>query len=283
MKFTLALAQIDSVPGDIAKNIKKHIEYIRKAKVGGADLIVFPELSLTGYSIKDANWDSALRVTNISILQPIIDESNDIAILVGCVEESGNYGIHNSAFLFQHGAVNSVHRKVYLPTYGMFEELRHFLPGSSVKAFDSAVGRIGVIICEDLWHLPLPYLLAKDGADVIIGMAASPTRLSGEQAQMKNAHVNSEQHKAYARLLSSYIVFCNRVGYEDGINFWGGSEVITPNGEVMVQAKLFDEDLIFSEIDDNEVRRARRISRHFLDDNIDLVQRELVRISNSTT
>ncbi|MBI3194348.1 MAG: hypothetical protein HYZ34_07780, partial [Ignavibacteriae bacterium] len=90
---------------------------------------------------------------------------------------------------------------------------------------------------------------------------------------------NRENHKVYARLLSSYVVFCNRVGFEDGVNFWGGSEVISPSGEVVVQAKLFDEDLVFAEIDDNEVRRARQFSRHFLDDDLYLVRKELRRIS----
>ena len=94
------------------------------------------------------------------------------------------------------------------------------------------------------------------------------------------AQVNTEIHKAYARLLSSYILFCNRVGFEDGINFWGGSEGIGPNGEVVVQAKLFEEDMVFVNIDDGEIQRARRLSRHFLDDDVRLVEDELRRIRN---
>jgi len=161
----------------------------------------------------------------------------------------------------------------------MFEELRYFSPGTSARAFDTSIGRIGVLVCEDLWHIPLPYILARDGAQMIVGMAASPTRLSGEEARIQNAQVNSEQHRAYARLLSTYLIFCNRVGFEDGVNFWGGSEIIAPNGDSIVQAKLFDEDLIFADIDPNEVRRARRLSRHFLDDDIRLTIAELERIS----
>jgi NAD+ synthase (glutamine-hydrolysing) len=281
MNFTIALAQIDSVLGDLPRNIKKHIEFIHKAKDGGADLVVFPELSLSGYSIKDSNWDLALRTADTRQLKPLIDASKDISIIAGCVEESDDYGMYNSAFLFENGTVSSVHKKVYLPTYGMFEELRYFSPGDSVKAFESSVGRIGVLVCEDLWHLPLPYLLTQDGAQVIIGIAASPTRLSGEQVKSQNSQVNSEQHKAYARLLSSYVVFCNRVGFEDGVNFWGGSEVVAPNGDIVVQAAMFDEDIVFAEIQEQEVRRARRFSRHVLDDDPRLVQRELKRILKS--
>ncbi len=119
--------------------------------------------------------------------------------------------------------------------------------------------------------------LQKIVQQVIIGIAASPTRLAGQEA-LEIARVNTEQHRAYARLLSSYVVFCNRVGFEDGVNFWGGSEIIDPGGNVLVQAKTFDEDLIFAEIDENEIRRARRLSRHFLDDDVRLVQTELERI-----
>jgi predicted amidohydrolase len=278
MKFTIAVAQIDNVLGDLQKNIAKHIDYVRRAKEGGADLVVFPELSLAGYLIKDSNWDLAIRPTDEKLLSSLMKESNDISILLGCVEESADYGIYNSAFFFEKGKVQSVHKKIYLPTYGMFEEMRYFSAGKTVRAFDSCVGRLGVVICEDLWHLPLPYILAQDGAQVIIAIAASPTRLSGDDARTQIAQVNSEQHRAYARLLSSYMVYCNRVGFEDGVNFWGGSEIIGPNGDTIVQAKLFEEQIIFAELDGNDVRRARRFSRHFLDDDIQITLEELGRI-----
>lgn len=277
-KWTIAVAQIDTAVGDLKKNCTKHVEMLRRAKEGGADVVVFPELSLTGYSIKDLNWDLALRTDDVSALSAIVGESDDCAILCGGVEESASYGIYNAAFLFEGGAVRSVHRKIYPPTYGMFEEARYFSRGTTVRAFDSAIGRIGVLICEDLWHLSLPYLLALDGAEVIICIAASPTRLSGTDPNPQIAQVNSVQHQALARLLSTYIVFCNRVGYEDGINFWGGSEIVTPSGDVQVRSKFFEEDLLFGEIDMNDVRRARRLSRHFLDEDISLVLKELTRI-----
>ncbi|MBI1805684.1 MAG: acyltransferase [Ignavibacteria bacterium] len=278
MKFTIALAQVDNVLGDLHRNIKHHLDFVRRAKDGGADLVVFPELSLSGYSIRDINWEVAIRPDDEKLLAELIKESREISILLGCVEESKEYNIHNAAFLFEKGSVRSVHRKIYPPTYGMFEELRYFSPGGSVRAVDANVGRLGVLICEDLWHLPLPYILAQDGAQVIIGMSASPTRLTGEKA-IQIAKINSEQHRAFARLLSSYVIFCNRVGFEDGVNFWGGSEIVGPDGEVIVQAKLFEEDLVFAEIDGNEVRRARRFSRHFLDDDVRLVIAELERVS----
>lgn len=281
MKFTIAVAQIDSTVGNLRKNVDRHISFIRRAKEGGADLVVFPELSLTGYSLKDINWDAALRPDASGVIEPLVRESDSIAVLFGCVEESPEFGIFNSAFLAEKGKIRSVHRKIYPPTYGMFEEMRYFSPGRSVRACDTSVGRLGVLICEDLWHLPLPYLLARDGATLIVGLAASPTRLSGEEA-LEISRINSEQHRSYARLLSTYLVFCNRVGFEDGVNFWGGSEIVAPGGETIVQAKLFDEDLVFAGIDDDEVRRARRFSRHFLDDDPRLVAAELERIRRRT-
>ena len=279
MNFTLALAQIDPVLGNLERNVDKHLEFIEQARAAGAALVLFPELSLTGYSVRDLHWDLALNVRKPpSVFDPLLKASRGISILAGGVEEGPSYALHNAAFLFDNGTVRTVHRKTYPPTYGMFEELRYFSPGSSVQAFDMSLGRIGVLICEDLWHLSLPYILAQDGAELIAALVASPTRVSGAEERLQMASLNTENHKTYARLLSTYIAFCNRVGYEDGVNFWGGSEVVGPGGDVVVSAPLFDENLIVAHIEEEEVRRARRMSRHFLDENPDLVIRELERI-----
>jgi predicted amidohydrolase len=278
MNLTIALAQTDSRIGDLAGNLRRHLAAIDQARDGGADLVVFPELSLSGYSLKDIAAECVLREGDPSPVAEILRRSEEISVLFGCAEESEDFGVYNSAFLAEGGRLARVHRKVYPPTYGMFEERRYFSAGAEVRAARSRLGLLGVLICEDLWHLPLPYLLAKEGAQILIGMAASPTRLSGSDARIRQAQVNTEQHRSYARLLSSYVVFCNRVGYEDGVNFWGGSEVIGPQGEAVVQAKLFEEDMVFAEILPDEVRRARRHSRHFLDDELGLVVREGRRI-----
>ena len=280
MKFSIALAQIDPVLGDISRNVDRHVAAAEQARKAGAGLVVFPELSLTGYSIKDMNWDLALNpAKQAALLKPLIELGKSISILAGGVEEDEAFAIYNSAFLFENGTVRSVHRKTYPPTYGMFEEMRYFSRGSSVRAFDTNHGRIGVLICEDLWHLSLPYILMRDGAQVIIALVASPTRMGGGDGEgLQAALVNAENHKAYARLLSTYLVFCNRVGYEDGVNFWGGSQVIGPDGTVVATAKQFDEDLIVVALDDEEIRRARRFSRHLLDEDHALVLRELKRI-----
>jgi len=279
MNFIIALAQIDPVLGNITRNIGKHIEIADKAIQLGAHLVVFPELSLTGYSIKDMNWDLSVNVAqDPSVFKPLIEKSKAISIIAGAVEEDDRFGLYNSALLFEDGHVRSIHRKVYPPTYGMFEEMRYFNRGTKAEPVDTRCGRLGVLICEDLWHIPLAYILAQAGAQIIIALVASPTRLGGREEKLQNAVVNSENHRAYARLLTTYVVFCNRVGFEDGVNFWGGSSVVGPDGETVASGKLFEEDLVLANIDEREVRRARRFSRHFLDDDPGLVVDALTRI-----
>lgn len=276
--FKIALAQIAPALGDLEKNIATHVEWTQRAIAEGADVIVFPELSLTGYTLRDANFDVALDARNDERLAPLRDLSSQLTIICGGVEESRQYGVYNAAFMFEEGELVASHRKVYPPTYGIFEESRYFSAGNTARAFNTNIDRVGMLVCEDLWHMALPYVLAIDGANVIFTIAASPTKLTGTSDAPKNYLVNTQQHCAYARLLSTYIVFVNRVGFEDGVNFWGGSEIINPNGEQQVRAKFFDEDLVFGEIDLNEVRRARRASRHMIDDNPAITATEIRRI-----
>jgi predicted amidohydrolase len=282
MKQSIALAQIDPVLGDLSKNVALHVDAVSRARNAGASMVVFPELSLTGYGVRDMHWDLAVRTTAPPPeLTPLLEASHGIAILAGGIEEGEQFQLLNSAFLFENGTMRSVHRKVYPPTYGMFEELRYFSPGTSVRAFDCVLGRVGVVICEDLWHVSVPYILALDGARTIIALVASPTRVSGADERLPIAVANSENHKALARFLSTYVVFCNRVGFEDGVSFWGGSEVVAPDGEVLSSAGVLTPDFITATIDENEVRRARRFSRHWLDEDPSLLMNELHRIRNS--
>lgn len=277
MKFKIAVAQINPTLGDYDKNIKKHLQFIDKAVRKKADMIVFPELSLTGYTLKDLNFDMAINPYVNEILRPLRVKSKKITIICGGVEEDENYGVFNSAFYIEDGEVKFTHKKVYPPDYGMFEEMRYFSRGKKADVHDTKFGKLGVLVCEDLWHVSLPLLQALKGAKIIIAIASSPTRLAlnSKSKILKNYEINSEHHKAYSRLLSSYMVFCNRVGFEDGVNFWGGSEIVDPFGNVNKAAKFFDEDLIFSEINLNSVRRSRQLARHFLDEDINMLRNEV--------
>ncbi len=274
----VAVAQITCIIGDLQKNIKHHLEYCDKAIENKAELIVFPELSLTGYSLKDLNYVISLELDKPKALDALKDKSKKISIVCGLAEEDSNFAIYNTGIFISEGEIQFAHRKVYPPTYGLFEEFRYFSRGKECKAHDSKFGKIGLLVCEDMWHLSLPYTVTMDGAQIIVGIAASPTRLAVNYDKFKNYEVNSEQHRSFARILSSYFIFSNRVGFEDGINFWGGSEVVDPFGNIIAAAKLFEEDIIYADINYEEVRRARHQARHFLDEDLDLTIRNLQNI-----
>ncbi len=277
MKFKVSVAQISPVLGDIERNIRMHLEYVDKAIRKKADLVVFPELSLTGYSIKDLNMELAFNPATSPLLKSIRERSKKISIICGGIEEDDNFGIFNSAFYFEGGKFLFSHKKVYPPDYGMFEEIRYFSKGKEADVHETKFGKLGLLVCEDLWHMSLPLLQALKGAKMIITIASSPTRLAlnSRSKILKNYEINSEHHRAYARLLSLYLVFCNRVGYEDGVNFWGGSEIVDPFGVVDKYAKFFDEDLVTSDINIGSVRRARQMARHFLDEDVNFLRNEL--------
>lgn len=275
----IALAQINSILGNVEKNIEIHIKYCEEAIGKKADVIVFPELSLTGYSLKDLNLEVALNLSLTSKLDKLKELSTKIDIVCGLVEESDSYALYNSSVYLSEGNIVHTHQKIYPPTYTLFEELRYFSAGKKCDTYETKFGTAGMLVCEDMWHLSLPYTLAMKGAKIVYGIAASPTRMGVDTEKFKNHEINSEQHRTFARLLSNYFVFTNRVGYEDGVNFWGGSEIVDPYGNVVAAGKLFDEELIFAEIDLNEVRRARHSARHFNDENLDLTINNLLDIS----
>lgn len=274
----VAVAQITCVLGDLEKNIKHHLEFCNEAIKNKADMIVFPELSLTGYSLKDLNYVISLNLEMTEALDELKSISKKISIVCGLAEEDGNFAIYNTGIYISDGEIQFRHRKIYPPTYGLFEEFRYFSRGTECKAHDCKFGKIGLLVCEDMWHLSLPYTVTMDGAQIIVGIAASPTRLAVNYDKFKNYEVNSEQHRVFARILSSYFIFSNRVGFEDGINFWGGSEVVDPFGNVIAAGKLFEEDMIYAEVNYEEVRRARHQARHFLDEDLDLTIRNLRKI-----
>ncbi|MBI3005024.1 MAG: hypothetical protein HYY49_06360 [Ignavibacteriales bacterium] len=281
MKFRAALAQVDSRVGDIASNIDHHLEFISKAIRQKAQLVMFPELSLTGYTLRDLAWEIAIDPRTDKRLEPLKKRSKAISIIAGFVESGPKHGVYNSAMFIEDGEIRHIHRKIYPPTYGMFEEGRYFSSGDRVQSFDSKLGRFGMLICEDLWHLSLPYVLALDGAEALFSLTASPTRVGGDSPKLETAEINHEHHRSYARLLNVYLLFCNRVGFEDGVNFWGGSSITSPSGDQVALGKLFVEDTVVADVDSKEIQRARRFSRHFLDERPELLLRSLQKLLDS--
>ena len=277
-KFTLGIAQLAPALGDLERNFALHDKILREAENQGVDLLLFPELSLTGYFLKDLVPAVALTPRD-----PRLDlfkrASRRMGIVVGLVEESSDCRFFNAAAYFEDGQLHHLHRKLYLPTYGLFDEHRYFAQGESLRAFDTRFGRMALTICEDLWHPATAYLAALDGAQVILCISASPGRGLRPEGTFANAAAWEHLNRAYAQLFTCFLCYCNRVGYEDGTCFWGGSEVIAPTGEALLKAPQLEEVLLRVSIDRREVRRERIANPLLRDERLDLTLRELKRIT----
>jgi NAD+ synthase (glutamine-hydrolysing) len=285
MKLNIALAQINTVLGGVDKNLQKHLSLIDQARQNGADLLVFPELSLTGYVLQDLVPTVAHQAEDSDpVFHPLLEASRDIDLMVGFVEEDSRNRFYIASAYLSKGKVLHVHRKVYLPTYGLFDEGRFFAWGDGVSAFDTRFGRVGMLICEDFWHAALPYLLWLDGADIFLFASASPGRglphpdETCQPGRLDSARWVDEINRAYAGLFTSFVVHTNRVGYEDGLNFWGGASVYNPDGIALVHAPQHEEALTQVELDLNQLHRTRARLPLLRDERTALVQRELQRI-----
>lgn len=277
MVFRIGIAQIYPTLGNVERNFAHIKECIDRAKEKKADLLVFPELSLTGYFLKDMVPNSALKVDS-PIIKDFLKKSLEISLILGLVEETKDHIFYNSAFFMEEGKIVHIHRKVYLPTYGMFDEQRYFSKGNKIRAFNTKFGRFAILICEDMWHPSAPYIAAQDGAEMIISPASSPTRGVRQKKKLEISNIWESMNLTYAKMLSQFICFVNRVGYEDGINFWGGSEIVNPSGEKIIKGKYFEQEMIIAEIDIEEIRRDRIPPMIQKDEDREMTIKELKRI-----
>ncbi len=279
MKCKLALAQINTVLGNVQANLQKHLELIDQAIENGADLLVFPELSLTGYLLQDMVPQVAMRPNaQDPIFSKLLGASQKIDLVVGFVQEDERNRFYIASGYLSGGAVVHVHQKIYLPTYGLFDEGRFFAWGDCIRAFDTRFGRFGMLVCEDFWHASAPYLLWQDGADVLIFCSASPGRGLSNESQVDSARWVDHINRAYASLFTTFVAHTNRVGYEDGLHFWGGAMVYDPNGEVLARSPQCEETILYCEIDLNQLHRTRTRLPLLRDERTALMQRELSRI-----
>lgn len=279
MKLSLALAQLNTRLGDVQANLEKHIAFAEEAHASGADLLVFPELSLTGYVLQDLTPTVACRPhPDDPVFRPLLEASRKLDLVVGFVDEDQRHRFFISSAYLSQGEVVHVHHKVYLPTYGLFDEGRFFAWGDTVRAFDTRFGRMGILICEDFWHASPPYLLWLDGADLLLFTSASPGRGLRNEPQLESARWVEHINRAYASLFTTFVAHANRVGYEDGLNFWGGSTIFDPDGELMVKGPYHQESLTQVEIDLNHLHRTRARLPLLRDERTALVMREMRRI-----
>jgi predicted amidohydrolase len=208
-----------------------------------------------------------------------VELSRSISIAIGFVEVTNDYRFFNSALYLEDGIIKHLHRKVYLPTYGLFDEQRYFGRGEQFRAFDTKFGRLGLLICEDMWHLSASYILAMDGATTLVCLSSSPGRgINGDS--LGSADAWQQLTSTTAMFLNCRVLYCNRVGYEDGVNFWGGSEYIAPSGTSLTRAALLEEDMLRATVEEGLLRRERIFSPMLRDENLFITMQELQRITH---
>lgn len=276
----VALAQIAPGLGQLEANLARHHDLVREAREAGADLVVFPELGLTGYQLQDLASEVAMRLDDPRLAE-LAAATRGLSAIVSFVEESADHRLFIAAALLEDGQLTHVHRKLFLPTYGLFDERRFFAPGDVLRAVPSRLGvGIGIGVCEDFWHLPVPQILALDGAQILVNVSSSPGSdlAAANEVGLGTASSWRTLMRTYAQLTTSFVVFCNRVGVEESISFWGGSEVIGPSGRALLSAPMFDEGLFTVDIASADVRRERIALPLLRDERLEWEIRELQRI-----
>lgn len=254
----VALAQISPKLGDLDQNFRMHLDYIQKAKKKNVDLLIFPELSLTGYTLKDLVEEIALDPHTDPLFKKLKDLSREISFVVGFVEEKEKGLFLNSAAFFSQGKIAHIHRKIYLPTYGMFEELKFFGQGKNFNTFPTPFGRAGLLICYDFLHISSSYLLFVGGSELIIAISAAPGRGFSDDEGYASTRMWELMGEAVSRFFQSFVIYCNRVGFEDGKSFAGGSFIYNPGGQLVAKSPYVDEDFLVKKIDLEEIRLFRK-------------------------
>lgn len=276
-RLRIGLAQLDSALGDVEANFARAAGAMAEAAAGGAGLVVFPELFLTGYWVTGLDVDAsdlALRAGDPR-LAALTSEGGPDAV-VGFIEEGRRFNAFNSAAYLSGGGLVHVHRKNYLVTYGPFEEGKYFTPGNAMRAFDTRHGRVAILVCNDLWQPPLAFLAVEDGAKVLIVPANSTESQFDEVADTKRYW--RDITRFYAQLFQCYVIFVNRVGCESRTRFWGGSHVLDPWGTTVAEAPNYAEELLFADIDLREVRRRRRQFPFLKESRLEHLTREFQRL-----
>jgi N-carbamoylputrescine amidase len=273
-RLTVGLAQIDSRLGDVDSNLARHLEWIERARALRVELLVFPELSLTGYRLLHLTSRVGMP-RNSAALRRLAEAAGDMVVVAGFVEEDERGVMHNSAAVLAGGAAVHVHRKLYLPTYGIFQEERFFAAGRRLALARLPWGPAGVLVCEDLWHPELARRLSLAGAKLLLVPSVSPGRVGGGPVPESSATWELITRSA-ALLNTCWVVYCNRVGWEEGSFYSGGSHLVRPGGELAAQAPFLEEDLLVGEIDLREADRLRRSLPLLEDERYDIAWPEAV-------
>ena len=245
----VALAQLNTVVGDIAGNTRLALEALARARAAGADLTVFPELVLTGYPPEDLLLRPAFARDSERALEEIARHVTVGAALVGCVEWDGD--CFNAAAVVADGRVQQVYHKRFLPNYGVFDEARYFRAGDGPLVVELFGMRVGLAICEDIWYPdPVASDLTAAGVDLIACLSASPWHAGKGDARERMLATRASD-------CSAALVFCNQVGGQDELVFDGRSAVFDATGTVVARGVQFAEDLVIADIDPGVSMRRR--------------------------
>jgi predicted amidohydrolase len=266
----IALAQVDSALGDLDANAARAREAIDRARAQDAELVVFPELQLSGYALAGCDAPTAVPARDLARL--VQTGGDDPSLLLGFHERDGAASYDSAAYL-ERARVRHVHRKLALVGYPPFDEDASFAAGETLRAFDVDGARVAVLVCNDAWQPALAALAVHDGAEVLLVPAASPTHVVEAESCWRDLT------RVYARLLQCYVVFVNRVGEERGMRFWGGSHVVDPAGEVVVEAPRLDEALVVADLDLDRLRRRRRELPLLADPRLDVLADACARLA----
>ena len=288
---------------DLKANLEDVIGKIHQGREKGAQLIVFPELALTGYFVGQRYHKMALTMDSREIKQ-LASATKGTAAVVGFIEESRSMNFYNSALVAVDGEILFAYRKLNLPNYGVFEERKYFSHGKQIPVFRLHGFTIAVLICNDLWHPSLPYLGVCQKADVFVTIFSSSEGAMG--TEFSNIESWGIINTFYSRIFGIYNICANRVGEEEweekrsvlaaetsrlisaddtdqlpqeqSFIFWGGSEIVNPFGQHIAKAALHKEDAIFAEISKDLLRRKKILLPYLRDDDPHFTYRELQRI-----
>lgn len=272
----IAVAQIETRLGDVEANLRKHLDVISAARAAGVEVLLFPELSLTGHSSGEDRLRLAMPCNHPTVAV-IAKASAAMCTVFGLIEERPAAQFFNAAVAVRDGAVAFVHRKVNLATYGRLEDGKHFAAGQHVEAFTlDAQWRAAGLICADLWNPALVHLAAMQGATLLLALVSSAVEAVGEA--FDNPGGWDTNLRFYALTYGMPVAMANRVGTEGELTFWGGSRILDPFGRVLGAAQGREEALVHATLDFDLVRRARTLLPTVRDANTPLVAREIARV-----
>ncbi len=257
MDCRVLLCQTNPRLGDVHANLADHLRLVDEARARGVQLALFPDLSLTGYFLRDQVYELGLALDSPT-LGPLLERSTRISIALGFVERTRDGRLYNSYALLEDGAVKGVHRKVHLVSYGLFDEARDFAAGEAFEPFESKHGRFGTLICEDAWHVPGSYLHFLNDVDALLIPSASPAR--GVEASgdgLGSQRTWDALLTSFAILYRSWVVYAARVGWEDGIGFGGATAIIDPFGNRVARLEGLEPGTLEGLLERRTLHRAR--------------------------